>query len=161
GALPARLAARLAHSCRQARSVDRKLAGSALIWWIERRAFQASNWVDPPLRDSALFLEQPRLVQIKRENRQLDIGRAGVLLVEEQHSDIFVAHVDFRRVLLPEPRNHADALTVEFALEVGVELLDIRTGGGRIAQGDLHLEIVGALVVILVLIENERADTLL
>jgi hypothetical protein len=100
-------------------------------------------------------------VQIERENGQLENGRACVLLVEEQHPYIFVAHVDFRGVLLPEPRDHTDALGVEFAFEVGVELLDIRTSSGSIAQGDLYLEIVGPLVVLLVLIESERAHALL
>src|SRR5262249_48309088 len=34
-------------------------------------------------------------------------------------------------------------------------------GGGGVAQGDLHLEIVGALVILLVFVEIERADKLL
>src|SRR5262249_58023761 len=52
GALPARLAARLAHGCGQARSVARKLAASTLISLdrISRRR-RGSNWFDPPPRD--------------------------------------------------------------------------------------------------------------
>src|SRR2546426_12484607 len=86
--------------------------------------------------------QQPRLVQIERKNRQLEIGRARVLFVEEQYADIFLAYVDFGRILLPGPRHHANALVVELALEIGIELLDVGSDGGGIAQGNFHFEIV-------------------
>src|SRR5262249_48589182 len=64
-------------------------------------------------------------------------------------------------IRLLDPRHHADALVVELALEIGVQLLDVGRLGRGIAERDLHLEIVGTLVVILILVEREPADTFL
>ena len=52
-------------------------------------------------------------------------------------------------------------LGVELALQVSIELLEIGTCCRGVAQGDLHLEIVGTLVILFIFVENERADPLL
>src|SRR6266481_5982475 len=92
----------------------------------------SSPWSSPRMTHpmDALPLQQAGLVEIHRQDRQLEEGRARVALVEEQHTDIFVAHVDFRGIVLARPRHHADALVVELALEIGIELLEVRALAG-------------------------------
>src|SRR3954447_9981167 len=99
-----------------------------------------------------------RLLEIELENRHFEIAGADFLLVEEQHADIFLADINFRGVGLARARHDADPGVVEIALEISFERLEMLYIGG-FAQGDLDLEVVGTLLILVV--DGEAPDTLL
>src|SRR5690349_8828940 len=92
---------------------------------------------------------QPRLFQIERENRHLEIAGPSLRLVEEQDANIFLADIDLGGVGLARARHDANALGVELAPQIGfkgLEILDVR----GLSERDLDLEIVGTLLVLVV-----------
>src|SRR5262245_32228540 len=98
------------------------------------------------------------LFEIECEDRHLELAGSGFLLVEEQPPDIFLADIDLGRIVLARARDHADALGIEFAPQIGFERLEVLDARG-LADRDLDLEIVGTLVVLV--IDGQAADALL
>src|SRR3954471_10901797 len=70
--------------------------------------------------------------EIVLEDRHLELERAiVVLVVDEEHTDEFLADIDLGGIILLRPRHDADLGIAEYALQVRVELPDFLDVHGR------------------------------
>src|SRR4051812_20094377 len=75
--------------------------------------------------------------EIVLEDRHLELERAiVVLIIDEEHTDEFLADIDLGGIILLRPRHDANPGVAENALEIGVELPDFLNVHGGL-QSDM------------------------